>query len=153
MRAQPWFRPALAFLVVTQVVVGVWQLLLPRSFYDLYWVQLLPPYNEHLMRDVGALNLALAVVLGASVLIMERRLVSTALLAYLTFAVYHLVFHATHLEHFPQADAIAQTSALALGVAFPSVLLILAWQGERVGRGNSASRREQESRGESREPV
>jgi hypothetical protein len=126
MRAWPWLRAALLLLTLSQVVVGTWQLLLPRSFYDLYWVELLPPYNEHLMRDVGALNLALAVVLGASALIMERRLVSTALLAYLTFAAYHLVFHVTHLENFPQADAIAQTSALALGVAFP--LLLLTWR-------------------------
>jgi hypothetical protein len=36
MRARPWLRPALGFLT------------LPRSFYDLYWVELLPPYNEHL---------------------------------------------------------------------------------------------------------
>jgi hypothetical protein len=129
MQAQPWLRPALLFLTLTQVVVGTWQLLRPRSFYELYWVQLLPPYNEHLLRDAGALNLAVAVVLGASALIMERRLISTALLAYLMFSGYHLVFHVTHLEHFPQADAIAQTGALALvGVVFPLVLLILAWR-------------------------
>jgi hypothetical protein len=85
MRARPWLRPALGFLTLTQAVVGIWQLLVPRSFYDLYWVELLPPYNEHLLRDVGGLNLALAVVLGASALIMDRRLISTALLAYLTF--------------------------------------------------------------------
>jgi hypothetical protein len=58
---------------------------------------------------------ALAVVLGASALIMDRRMISTALLAYLTFAAYHLVFHVTHLERFPQADAIAQTAVLSLG--------------------------------------
>ncbi len=134
MRARLWLRPALLFLTLTQVVVGMWQLLLPRSFYDLHWVELLPPYNEHLMRDVGGLNLALAVVLGGGALVMERRLVITALLAYLTFAVYHLVFHVTHLEHFPLADAIAQTSSLALvEVAFPLVLLILAWRaGKRL---------------------
>jgi hypothetical protein len=128
MRARPWLMPALGFLTLTQVVVGIWQLLLPRLFYNLYWVELLPPYNEHLLRDVGGLNLALAVVLGASTLIMDRRLICTALLAYLTFATYHLGFHVTHLENFPQADAIAQTTALGLGVAFPLVLLILAWR-------------------------
>jgi hypothetical protein len=140
MRARPWLRPALLALTLTQVVVGTWQLLLPRSFYDLYWVELLPPYNEHLLRDVGGLNLALAVVLGAAALIMERRLVATALLAYLTFATYHLVFHVTHLENFPQADATAQTSALALGVAFPLVLLIAAWRpgaGHRTNKGTA----------------
>jgi hypothetical protein len=95
MRARRWLRPALLVLTLTQVVVGTWRLLLPRSFYDLYWVELLPPCNEHLLRDVGGLDLALAVVLGAAALIMERRLVATALLAYLTFATYHLVFHVT----------------------------------------------------------
>jgi hypothetical protein len=134
MRARPWLRPALGFLTLTQVVVGTWQLLLPRSFYDLYWVELLPPYNEHLLRDVGGLNLALAVMLGASALIMDRRLISTALLAYLAFATYHLAFHVTHLENFPQADAIAQTTALSLGVAFPLVLLILAWRTGKTAR-------------------
>jgi hypothetical protein len=134
MRTQPWLRPALLLLTLTQVVIGAWQLLLPRSFYDLYWVELLPPYNEHLLRDVGGLNLALAVVLGASTLTMDRRMISTALLAYLTFATYHLAFHVTHLEPFPSADAIAQTTALSLGVAFPLVLLILAWRGGKTAR-------------------
>jgi hypothetical protein len=56
------------------VVVGIWQLLLPRSLYD------------------------------------------------------------THLETFPQADAVAQTTALSLGVAFPLVLLILAWRVRKTAR-------------------
>ena len=40
------------------LVVGVWALVLPRSFYDdfpaagRHWVSALGPYNEHLVRDV-----------------------------------------------------------------------------------------------------
>jgi len=49
-------------------LVGFWALLAPRSFYDDFpgggrsWVSALPPYNEHLVRDVGGLPSNLAVV-------------------------------------------------------------------------------------------
>jgi hypothetical protein len=77
-------RAGLVFLVVTQVLVGGWQLVAPHSFYadgpvpGHHWVDLLPPYNEHLMRDVGALNLALGVVLAVAAVGLERRLVVAA---------------------------------------------------------------------------
>jgi hypothetical protein len=48
-------------------------LVLPRMFHDDFpGVLMLPPYSEHLMRDVGALAL-------------ERRMVRTALAANLVF--------------------------------------------------------------------
>jgi hypothetical protein len=48
-------------------------------------VSLLPPYNEHLVRDVGALSLAMTVLLGYAAVRPEPR---TARLAVLAFAVY-----------------------------------------------------------------
>lgn len=48
---------------------GIWAAFLPESFYgDIpairpAWVAVDGPYNEHLIRDVGAMFLALAVVL------------------------------------------------------------------------------------------
>jgi hypothetical protein len=48
-------------------------------------------------------------------MVMERRLVATALLAYLTFATYHLVFQATHLRHFPPADAVGRRACWRWG--------------------------------------
>ncbi|WP_163573158.1 hypothetical protein [Fodinicola feengrottensis] len=66
-----WLRIGLWFLTVTQVLVGGVQLLLPKVFYEDFpwpsdpWVSMLPPYNEHLMRDVGALNLSLAIFSSA----------------------------------------------------------------------------------------
>ncbi|WP_109639388.1 hypothetical protein [Lentzea atacamensis] len=47
---------------------GVWAAAFPLSFYNdfpgpgLHWVAALSPYNEHLARKVGALNLALMVL-------------------------------------------------------------------------------------------
>ena len=59
-----WLRGGLLVLAVSALTVGLWALLVPRSFYDDFplpgraWVSTLGPYNEHLVRDVGALNLA-----------------------------------------------------------------------------------------------
>src|SRR3954452_21157003 len=62
-----WLRVVLALMVVSSAVVGFWAQLAPRSFYDdfpgggQHWVSVDGPYNEHLVRDVGGLNLALPV--------------------------------------------------------------------------------------------
>ena len=67
-----------------QGVVGVWALLAPASFYRSFpisghpWVSLLPPYNEHLTRDVGELSLALTVVLTAAAVTGQRLLSAVA---------------------------------------------------------------------------
>lgn len=120
----------LVFLAVAQGAAGAVQLLLPRVFYDDFptaghpWVSLLPPYNEHLMRDVGAGTLAYVLVLGVAAVSMDRRMVRTALAANLVFSVPHLVFHASHRQHFPPVDAITQTILLSLGVIIPVVLLL-----------------------------
>lgn len=125
-----WLRIGLAFLALTELAVGAWQLLLPRSFYEdgpvpgHEWVALVPPYSEHLMRDVGALNLALAVVASVAAVTVNRLMAGTILIAYLVSSVPHLVFHVAHLEHFPRTEAIAQTVALAVGVVLPLALLV-----------------------------
>jgi hypothetical protein len=57
-------RAGLVFLAVVQGLAGVVQLFLPQVFYDDFpGVSLLPPYSEHLMRDVGALTLAYVLML------------------------------------------------------------------------------------------
>jgi len=118
-------RAGLWFLAGVQLSVGVAATLAPRAFYDYVpWVDLLPPYSEHLMRDVGALNLSLALVFVVAAITMERLVIRVALGAYLVFAVLHLTFHVTHLENFTTAAAVGQTTVLALAV-LPAVLLIL----------------------------
>jgi hypothetical protein len=65
----------------------MWTLLVPHSFYDDFplpgrdWVSTLGPYNEHFVRDVGALNLALGVLLASAAVLLERRLARVSLLA------------------------------------------------------------------------
>ena len=61
-----FIRVALGLLAVSSLVVGVWAGFFPQSFYDSFpglgrhWVRVDGPYNEHLVRDVGTLNLGLA---------------------------------------------------------------------------------------------
>ncbi len=125
-------RAGLVFLAVTQGLAGLIQLFAPKWFYDDFpvsatpWVSLLPPYNEHLMRDVGALTLAYVLVLAVAAVSLEPVLVRTALAANLMFTVPHFLFHATHLDHYPLGSAIAQTVALGLGVVIPAGLLALS---------------------------
>jgi hypothetical protein len=122
-------RAGLIFLAVTQGAAGLVQLFAPRTFYDDFplpsspWVSLLPPYNEHLMRDVGALTLAYVLVLAAAAFRPERRLVRVALTANLVWTVPHFAFHLTHLDHYPTGAAIGQTVALGLAVLIPAALL------------------------------
>jgi hypothetical protein len=125
-------RVGLLVLAAPQVVIGMWALFAPRAFYDGFpaaghaWVALLPPYNEHLVRDVGALNLAVCVVLVAAAVAPHRLLVTVALVCQLVYTVPHAVFHVTHLDGFPAADAVAQTAGFAVQVVLPLALLALA---------------------------
>jgi hypothetical protein len=74
-----WLRAGLGFLAVTQVVVGGWALFLPTRFFALEVVGMGMAYNEHLMRDYGAMTLAGAVVLGAATIHTAQWLARTAL--------------------------------------------------------------------------
>jgi len=127
-------RVGLLILSATQAIVGVWALPAPRAFYDGFplpghpWVALLPPYNEHLVRDVGAFNLALTVVLVAAAWTLEPTLVRVALVALLVYAVPHTIFHAGHLDGFPPGDALGQTVGTVLHLLLSASLLALTWR-------------------------
>lgn len=120
-------RAGIWFLALVELAVGVVATLTPQVFYDhVPWVSLAPPYCEHLMRDYGAMNLALTVVTLAAAITMEQRMVRIALTAYLVFALPHLLFHVTHHQHYTTTAAITETAALAVAALLPVVLLALA---------------------------
>jgi hypothetical protein len=98
--------------------VGFWALLAPSSFYasfpglGLTWVAEAGPYDEHLVRDVGGLYLALLVVTVLALLRPAAVRPWVAGLAWLVFAIPHFVFHAAHAR---PGDAVEVTT-LALNV-------------------------------------
>lgn len=119
-------RMGMWFLTFVQLAVGVVATLTPRVFYDhVPWVDLAPPYSEHLMRDYGAMNLALGLVFVVAVITLDRLMVRTALAAYGVFAIPHLLFHVTHHQHYTTTAAIGETTALIVAVLLPIALLIL----------------------------
>ncbi|WP_222266383.1 hypothetical protein [Modestobacter marinus] len=69
----PLLRAGLALLAAVQIVLGLWTLSSPASFYaDVPTVDLTPPFSEHLFRDFGGATLGLAVVLTAAAVWTER---------------------------------------------------------------------------------
>jgi hypothetical protein len=132
-------RGGLLFLAaaVLPLSSGLWALLAPRAFYEDFplpgrdWVSTLGPYNEHLVRDYGALNLALTVLLVAAAVLLERRLVQVALLTWLVFATPHFVFHLGQTHHFSASSNAEQLGGLGLVVLLPVVLLFFAGRLDR----------------------
>ena len=126
-----WLRIGLMLLAATSLSSGLWALFLPRSFYEDFplpgwnWVSTLGPYNEHLVTDYGAMNLALGVLMVGAAVFLERRLVQVSLISWLVYAVPHLVFHLGQIHHFSPFDNLAQISALGFVVLLPLVLLFL----------------------------
>lgn len=135
-------RIGLSVLAVSQAAVALWALFAPRAFYDdfpgggSHWVSALGPYNEHLVRDVGASFTALLVLLVLAAIFLERRLVQAALVAWLVYAIPHLGYHLTTTEAYSTGDNVASLAGLALQAGLPLALLGLTF---RRGEGAAAT--------------
>jgi hypothetical protein len=124
-------RVLLVLMALTSGFIGLWALLAPRSFYDDFpgagrpWVSADGPYNEHLVRDVGGLNLALTVVAVVAAIVLGRVIVRTAAVATLVYAIPHLAYHSAHTDLYETSDAFATIVSLAIGALIPIVILLL----------------------------
>ena len=122
-------RLGLLLLAASALPVGLWASLAPRSFYEdfpaagRHWVSSLPPYNEHLITDVGAGYLGLGTLLASAALLLGRNLVRVSLVSWLAFAVPHFAFHFTTLNVYSFLDNALNMTGLGLAVLLPLVLL------------------------------
>ncbi|HEX6782061.1 MAG TPA: hypothetical protein VF125_08540 [Solirubrobacterales bacterium] len=128
MRRPRLARAALCVLLFTALTIGLTAFALPRTFYDDFpfltrWVNLLPPYNEHLITDVGGLYLGFAVLFGWAAWTLDRVLSRAVCCAWILSASLHLLFHAGHLDGVGAADAIAEILTLALLLVPPALTL------------------------------
>jgi hypothetical protein len=128
------------FLGLPALLTGVWAALAPRSFYDDFpgfgrtWVAPDGPYNEHLVRDVGELYLALAIVTIAAAITLSIPLVRPVLFAWIVSGVLHTVYHARHTDPFDTADAVSIVGSLVIQPLLAAVLLFLTYPArDRVG--------------------
>jgi len=125
-----WTRIGLAYLAVGYALVGFWAAFAPRSFYTdfpgagRHWISPDGPYNQHLIRDVGELNLALLVVVVAAAVTLSLPLVRAALVATLVNGVLHVVYHLGHVDMFSSGDQVAIIGSLVLAPVVALVLLV-----------------------------
>ncbi len=124
-------RAGLVVLALPAAYIAVWTLAAPRSFNDDFpgagreWVAPLGPYNEHLIRDVGAFELALVAIAALAFVTLDRRAVQAALIGFLVSATPHLIYHATATEPLSTGDNVVSLAAQTLGVVVALVLLPL----------------------------
>src|SRR5262245_52374278 len=73
-------RVGLAALAVVNAWWGAWAYVAPRNFFDSFpgfghhWTAAYPPYNEHLITDLGATFLTLAALLATAAVLSDRRI-------------------------------------------------------------------------------
>jgi len=125
-------RILLLLLAIPTLELGIWATLAPQSFFNSFpgggrhWVAVDGPFNEHLVRDFGALNLALAVLLIVALVVGSRLLVTTAAVSALVFAVPHSLYHFFNLQVLDSSDQIANVISLAITIALPLAIIVLA---------------------------
>jgi 2-alkyl-3-oxoalkanoate reductase len=129
-RLPAWGVAGLLYLTLTGFLVGFWAQFAPQSFYDAFpglgfaWVSLDGPFNEHLMRDVGGLNLALA-ILATAALFAGRRFAALFGLGALAYQLPHMIYHVIHVGALPTTpEQIMQTATLVLATLIPIALLV-----------------------------
>jgi hypothetical protein len=123
-------RIGLLVLAAQGLLSGIWSTATPRGYFDdfpgfgLSWVAPDGPFNEHLMRDYGALNLALGVVALCAAIWLTRTLVIAAAVAWIVYSVPHIVYHALNGQAYDTSDHIAIVGSLLLA---PVVAIVVLW--------------------------
>lgn len=130
MRSPRSARTALWLLCLAAASIGLLAAIAPHTFYSdfpffSHWVDLLPPYNQHLTTDVGGLYLGFAVLFAWAAVTLQPTLARASCCAWLLTETLHFAFHATHLDGFTTADGIEQMISLAFLLA-PAVVAVWA---------------------------
>lgn len=122
-------RIAIAVLAFGTIPLAFWASFAPRQFYDDFpgagrtWVSADGPYNEHLVRDVGTLSLALLIVAVFAFVTLSVPLLRATAAAFLANGLLHVGYHLRHLDLYDTADQIASISGLILVPVVAAVLL------------------------------
>jgi hypothetical protein len=123
-------RILLALLALSAAFVAFWAVTVPRSFYDSFpalgrhWVDVDGPYNEHLVRDVGGLYLALFVLSVGALWLATPQIVRLTGASWLVFNIAHFLYHAAHLGPLDNLDAALEMLALGLSLLAAAALLL-----------------------------
>ena len=126
---------AMSVLTASAFYVGVWAAFFPRAFHAHFpgfqrlwsgaasWLVDDGPYNQHLVRDVGAFYLALGAAGMLALVWRDHRSSVVVGLAWLVFNALHLAYHLQHLASYSLGDQVANVATLG-GSLVLSVVLV-----------------------------
>ncbi len=131
-------RVVVAVVGLIAVGIGAWSFFDPTSFFDR--IALFPPYNEHLLHDIGAFEIGLGVALWLALVWADALLV--VLTANAVAATVHVVAHVIDrglgghpLTDIPSLLLLAVVLVVAAGVRLRQVRTTAGAGGNRPGRG------------------
>ena len=127
----PLRRAVLVLTVLIAAYVGIWAQFFPEAFYtsfpgvDLHWIDVDGAYNEHRIRDVGSLYLALGAASAAALFVREVMVSRVVGLAWAVFGILHLAYHGMHLPSSPvdlagNAVTLGGTAVCGIVLALPA---------------------------------
>lgn len=124
-------RAVLLLLATTAALVGIWAYFAPAHWHATFpgfghhWLPPLGPYNQHLVKDAGAMYLALlALTLAATWRAADTFTVRLAGTAWTVFNTLHLIYHLQHLGMYQPVDQALNAITLSLVTLASAVLLL-----------------------------
>ena len=126
---------ALGLLALIGLEIGLWGLASPRSLYESYpgfgqnWLRD-GAFDEHLLRDFAALQLALGALAAVALVLQRRDLRLAAGLAWLLWGLPHAVFHLAHADSGGWLQGMAATT-------LPVLAAVVLWSSTKEPRGAS----------------
>ena len=110
--------------------VGLWAAAWPDSFYTSFpglgrvWIAVDGPFNEHLIRDVGSLYLALAAASIAATFSRTPDAGRVVGVAWAVFGIPHFVYHASQFAEMAPIDVIGNAVSLGASLLLGVVLML-----------------------------
>lgn len=117
--AGPLGRILAGLLALLVLPIGIWATFFPADWYrdfpgfSRHWAVLEPPYNAHLITDLGGFYLAFGVLAMAAAAVGSRGLIGAAGLVAAVEAVPHFAFHLHHVDRLGGLDGSLSLLTLA----------------------------------------
>ncbi|MFP5326098.1 MAG: hypothetical protein ACLGHT_01295 [Acidimicrobiia bacterium] len=114
---QRFARPIAWFVAAFWAGSGLWAFFAPQSFFDS--LATFPPYNVHLIHDIGAFTIGLGAVIAFALVGMSA--LRSALLGVGVGSVFHVASHVIDYDQNPDpvdVAGLAVVAALTLAAAF-----------------------------------
>jgi hypothetical protein len=131
MSMNSYYRRAVLLITATiGAFVGIWAAAFPVAFYQsfpgfgLIWIAIDGPFNEHLIRDVGALYLGLAAATLAACVARDGAATRVVGIAWTTFGALHLRYHLAHLAGLAPIDVLGNVVSLGGSLLLGLALLV-----------------------------